>query len=139
MSDKPRFVFDAGVVVSAALFKGATPDLALRRGLQLGELLASNATVAELTEVLSRTKFDRYLTRDERHSFLAKYVQRVTLIEVTSEIKLCRDSKDDKYLELAHDGRASYIVSGDNDLVDLHSFAGIPILSPSEVVALPQR
>jgi predicted nucleic acid-binding protein len=59
------------------------------------------------------------------------------LIEVTSNIKLCRDSKDDKYLELAVDGRASFIVSGDNDLVDLHSFAGVPILLPSEFVALP--
>jgi uncharacterized protein len=101
MSDKPRLVFDAGVVVSAALFQGSTPDLALRRGLQAGELLASNATVTELTEVLARPKFDRCLTRDERDLFLAKYVQRVTLIEVTSEIKLCRDPKDDKYLELA--------------------------------------
>jgi predicted nucleic acid-binding protein len=56
---------------------------------------------------------------------------------VTSEIKLCRDSKDDKYLELAQDGRARLIVSGDNDLVDLHSFAGVSILSPSEFLKLP--
>lgn len=136
MSDKPRLVFDAGVVVSAALFQGSTPDLALRRGLQSGELLASNATVTELTEVLARPKFDRYLTRDERDSFLVKYVQRVQLIEVTSEIELCRDPKDDKYLQLALDGRASFIVSGDNDLVDLHSLAGIEILSPSDFIAL---
>ncbi|MGD9635572.1 MAG: putative toxin-antitoxin system toxin component, PIN family [Pirellulales bacterium] len=138
MSDRPRFVFDASVLVSAALFKGSTPDIAFRRALQVGELLASTATVAELSAVLARPKFDRYLTADERDLFLAKYVQRVALIEVTSKVNLCRDAKDDMYLELAQDGGAKYIVSGDSDLVDLHSFAGIPIFSPGELMALPR-
>ena len=42
----------------------------------------------------------------------------------------CRDPKDDKFLELALNGKATHIVSGDEDLLVLHPFRGIPILTP---------
>ncbi|MDE2844360.1 MAG: putative toxin-antitoxin system toxin component, PIN family [Chloroflexota bacterium] len=43
---------------------------------------------------------------------------------------MCRDPKDDKFLELAVSGQASHIVSGDQDMLELHPFRGIPVLSP---------
>jgi hypothetical protein len=64
MSDRPRFVFDANSLISAALFKGSTPDLAFRRALRDGTLLASNATISELFTALARPSLD-YTTPDE--------------------------------------------------------------------------
>jgi predicted nucleic acid-binding protein len=58
MSDEARYVFDTGVLVSAALFKDSTPGLAFRAGLNRGAILLSHATARELHEVLSRPKFD---------------------------------------------------------------------------------
>jgi len=64
--------------------------------------------------------------------FLALLVKEATLVEVTQRVKECRDPKDDKFLELAVNGSADFIVSGDKDLQVLHPFRNIPILSPRE-------
>jgi len=46
-------------------------------------------------------------------------------------ITACRDPRDDKFLEVAVAGQADVIVSGDEDLLVLHPFAGIPIVPPA--------
>jgi predicted nucleic acid-binding protein len=48
---------------------------------------------------------------------------------------MCRDPKDDKFLEAALAGDADCLVSGDADLLDLTPFEGIPILRPAEFLA----
>lgn len=135
MSAKPRFAFDANTVISAALFAGSTPDQALRAAFSAGEVLQSFETFAELCDVLSRPKFDRYLTREERELLLTKFIDRATLIEVQTTVQACRDQSDDKYLALAVAGQAIAIVSGDADLLDMNAFQGIPIKSPAIFLA----
>ena len=46
----------------------------------------------------------------------------------------CRDPKDNKYLELALAAGASTIVSSDSDLLVLHPWRGVRILSPRAYV-----
>jgi putative PIN family toxin of toxin-antitoxin system len=53
-------------------------------------------------------------------------------IEPIETISACRDSKDDKFLEVAINGSASCIVSGDEDLLLLNPFRGVPILTPRD-------
>jgi len=50
-------------------------------------------------------------------------------------VTICRDPKDDKFLEAALAGRADCIVSGDADLLNLTPFEDIPILRPAEFLA----
>jgi predicted nucleic acid-binding protein len=54
------------------------------------------------------------------------------LVEPTEEVRACRDIKDDKFLELAVSGRASYIIMGDSDLLVLHPFRNTAIVTPAE-------
>jgi predicted nucleic acid-binding protein len=54
------------------------------------------------------------------------------MVPITSSIRACRDARDDKLLELAVDGRADLIVTGDLDLLELHPFRGIAILTPND-------
>jgi putative PIN family toxin of toxin-antitoxin system len=135
MADKPRYVFDVNVIVSALLFEQSTPGQAVSAALNQGQLLLSAEIFAELTAVLARDKFDRYLTREEREQFLQALLQQSDLIEITESIQGCRDPKDDKYLSLAVFGNASCIVSGDQDLLVLETFRAIPILTPAQFVA----
>ena len=86
--------------------------------------------VAELNGVLCREKFRRYVTEEERERFLRSLLREAELIE--QKIQLCRDPKDDKVLELAVDGDADCIVSGDGDLLSLDPFRGISILTPEK-------
>ncbi len=59
-------------------------------------------------------------------------VQKSILIEIKEKVEECRDPKDNKFLELAINGKATAIVSGDKDLLILHPFRGIPIVTVSQ-------
>jgi predicted nucleic acid-binding protein len=48
---------------------------------------------------------------------------------------VCRDPKDDKFLEAALTSQADCLVTGDADLLVLDPFEGIPILRPAEFLA----
>jgi putative PIN family toxin of toxin-antitoxin system len=134
VNPEPRYVFDTSAIVSALLFETSVPGQALHAALGRGRILISQASTAELREVLGRRKFDRYLTAEEREQFLLLLVREAIAIEIAEEIRACRDPKDDKFLELAVNGQATCIVTGDQDLLALHPFRAIPILTPARFV-----
>ena len=130
MSDAPRLVFDTNILISHLLIPTGIPAQAVRKGLHLGQLIVSNDTLNELASVISRPKFDRYISLQNRKDFfrfLGRVVERVTIIR---NIHACRDPKDDKFLELAVNGQAETIISGDEDLLALHPFRSIQIIIP---------
>lgn len=131
-----RCVFDTNIVVSALLFKDSVPGRAFFLALNHEVILVSLATVEELVEVLSRRKFDRYLTTEEREEFLESLFAEAEFVEVLEESKICRDPKDDKFLNLAAIGGASYIVTGDDDLLILGVYRDAQILRPGEFLGL---
>jgi putative PIN family toxin of toxin-antitoxin system len=94
-----------------------------------GVLLASAETLTELAEVLGRSKLDRYLSWEERETFLRAFADRVEIIEPAVRFAVCRDPDDDKVLELAVAGGAHAVVAGDLDLLVLSPFRGIPIIT----------
>ena len=122
MRDKPRCVFDTNVIVSAFLFERSEPGRAFAEALDRGQILLSAQVAIELTEVLRREKFDRYVSRKKREDLLKALIQEAVFVEITERIEVCRDPKDDKYLELAVSGGADCIVSGDGDLLVLSPF-----------------
>jgi uncharacterized protein len=130
MPARPRFVFDTNAIVSAALLKGSVSRRAFDKALGGGTLLVSAETIDELNDVLGRPDFARYLTEDERLEFLAVLLRETALVKVIDRVDACRDARDNKFLELAVSGSADCIVSGDQDLLVLHPFQGIPIVTP---------
>jgi uncharacterized protein len=132
-----RYVLDTSVLVSALLLLGSVPRQAVDRAFAQGIVLASVATIDELDDVLRRPKFDRYVQENERLRFLARFIRDTNLIEVSDLVTECRDAKDNKFLELALSGKATCIVSGDSDLLILHPFRGIPIVTPQEFMSQP--
>ncbi len=129
---KVRYVFDTNVIVSALLFENGKPAQALRQALANGEILLSLNLLEELNEVLGRERFNQYLTSEEREEFLAALVERAILVEIIQRVQECRDPKDDKILELALNGQAQYIISGDKDLLVLNPFLGVIVLTADE-------
>ena len=95
-----------------------------------GRLLVSEATIAELDEVLRRPKFNKYVPEEKRLEFLAALLRDAVLMEVVQVVSECRDPKANKFLELVVSGNASHIISGDADLLVLHPFRGIAIVTP---------
>jgi len=130
-----RVVFDTSTLVSAALGVGSAPHRALAHALATAQVCASRSTLAELESVLQRDKFDRYLSASLREEFAAIIRSRSLLFEVseadTARVQPpCRDPKDDQFLALVHACNADVLVSSDADLLVLHPWRSVPILTP---------
>lgn len=135
MTSELRVVLDTNVVISAVLLPQSVSRQAFDRVLDLGRLLISAATVEELNDVFRRDRFDKYVREDQRLEFLASLIHEAELVNISEAIVACRDPKDDKFLELAVNGRATCIITGDNDLLVLNPFRNIPILTPSDFMS----
>jgi putative PIN family toxin of toxin-antitoxin system len=134
-----RYVFDTNVLVSALLLHNSTLGLAFRAAASSGKILLSATVLKELSDVLSRSKFDRYLLWEERQRFLAALLMQATLVEIHEHVSLCRDPRDNHILDLAINGKASCIISGDADLLALHPFRSISILTPAQFLTSTGR
>ena len=131
-----RFVVDTNVLVSRLLLPDSIPGQAFAKAQATGDLLVSDDTLSELAEVLSRPKFDKYLSAKERRKFFSLLAPLCIKVEIVQPIQACRDPRDDKFLELAVNGSADFILSGDSDLLSLHPFQDIPILSPVQYLEM---
>jgi putative PIN family toxin of toxin-antitoxin system len=136
MKSSARYVFDTNVVISALLFDGSVPGQALTRSLDAGTLLISQSLVEELTDVLGRKKFNHYVTREERERFLQALIVESELVAITEPVEACRDPKDDRILELAVNGNATILVTGDQDLLAMNPFRGIQIVTPTRLLEM---
>ncbi len=99
--------------------------------------LISRAALDELVQVLHRPRLrQKYgLTDRNLDAVVRLIVLRSELIDPQQRIAVCRDPEDDKFLEIAVAGQADAIVTGDADLLVLHPFEGIPILTPAHFLA----
>ncbi len=127
-----RFIFDTNVIVSALLLRQSISRKAFDKAIEQGTLLVSQATIDKLNQVFSRKHFDKYVTEDERIEFISALLRKAILVETTEPVNVCRDPNDNKFLELALSGKAACIISGDEDLLVLHPFQRIPILTPRQ-------
>ena len=135
-----RVVVDTNVLISRLLAPSSLPGQAVSHAVRHGRLLASNETFEELAQALGRAKFDRYLSLDERQQFMRLLGRIVDMPSITHRFTICRDPKDNKFLDLAVSGTASAIVTGDQDLLELHPFKQIPIIQPATYLqTIPQK
>jgi putative PIN family toxin of toxin-antitoxin system len=130
-----RLVFDCNVLISAALVETGTAAKALDTAYADHLLLFSEPTFDELVTRLARPKFRRYLRDASRVAILDTLATVAEWIDIACQPQGCRDPSDDKYLETALLGAADAIVSGDRDLLVMHPFEGIPILTPAAWLA----
>jgi len=130
-----RLVFDCNVLISAALVASGTPARALDTAVDRHMLLLSEPTYDELVTRLSRDKFRRYLDIESCVKFLEAMADTADWIEIEGSPLGCRDPDDDKYLETALRGAADAIVTGDRDLLAMHPFEDIAIVTPADWLA----
>lgn len=128
-----RVVIDTGVLISAAIKAQTVPSIAVYRAVQRDVVLKSDMTEAELREVIVRPYLARLIAPTAR-AWLMDLMASAELVPVTERITACRDPKDDKFLELAVNGQADLIMSGDADLLVLNPFRTIPIITPAAFV-----
>ncbi len=82
-----------------------------------------------MLKVITREKFDRYVAPEARERAAAILVREGEIVVPGRLFRVCRDPKDDKFLDAAHAGKAGCLISGDADLGVIGEFEGIPILN----------
>lgn len=95
-------------------------------------LIFSEELLDEFLEVAKRPKFKKYFTTDRVELLLYLFNIHGELVEVTSEVTICRDTKDNFLLALARDGKADYLITGDDDLLTIKQFEQTKILTYTE-------
>ena len=137
-ASKPRVVIDTNLIVSAVISSGGTTP---HRLLKLWRdnryvLLTSGKLLNEVNDVLTRDyiKEEYSLSQKEIAEIVASLILNGIMVETPSEADLpihSRDPKDDRLLALALGGQADYLVTGDNDLLDLN---GKPELGKLKII-----
>jgi len=140
MKHVPRVVLDTNVVLSALVFTQRRAA-ALREAWHGGrcEPLVSKATVGELIRVLAYPKFK--LVADEQRELLADYLPYCRTVTIPAKVPRtppCRDPFDLPFLQLAIIGKAEFLVTGDQDLLDIKGRLLCPIITlEAFLAALP--
>jgi len=129
-----RAVVDTNILVRALIMpRGTVGPVLLRLRRSEYTLLYAQPLLEELIDVLNRPRIrHKYsLTEDDIQTVVSLILLRGEAVAPEKHITACRDPRDDKFLEVAVTGKADVIVSGDQDLLVLNPFAGIPILPPA--------
>ena len=130
-----RAVVDTNVLVSAVILPGSQLGKILFH-IRSGSftLLYHSATLAELVRVLESNRIQKRFqpTSNNIQTMVELIVRYGELTDLTQHFTLCRDPKDDIFLDIAFAGHADVIVSGDKDLLALHPFGNISVVTPRE-------
>lgn len=122
-----KIVIDTNVLISGVFFGGfprKVIEAAVRNRINV---FASVEIIEEYNEIV-----DEMASRKQgkmNSSILSLFIASINIIEPTSELHVCRDPDDDKFIECAVDSHALYIVSGDNDLLTIHRYEDIEIIT----------
>lgn len=130
-------VIDASTVIGAALKQGSNPWMVLVGIHEQGRVAMSEPVAAEILEVLARPKFANVLPPWRQAEIARLLFSNAHWFTPDIRVEDCRDKRDNIYLELALAANVTALVSSDKDLLVLHPWRGIPVLSATAFLARP--
>lgn len=115
-----RATFDTNIFVRSLIQKDNLANYLISLWLDSRFIFVlSQAIVDEVQDVLLRPALMRELQYTRTAAMrLINLLPQANIVEVPSSVELCRDSKDDKFIDCAISGRVQFLVSYDKDLVD---------------------
>jgi len=122
MANRPdKIVIDTNILVSFLISESYSK---LDKYLQNNKvrILFSNELLGEFLEVVNRPKLKKYFSDKDIARLIDSINEHADFIEVTSKVDVCRDKNDNFLLSLCEDGKADYLITGDEDLLILKKF-----------------
>jgi putative PIN family toxin of toxin-antitoxin system len=130
-----RVVIDTNVLISAALLAASVPAQCVDWVLANATVLFSPGTFDELRTRLWRSKFDRYLSLEQRQAILHDIsAAALWVTPKPSAIAISRDPDDDKFIHLALAGKAAWLITGDQDLLSVTGLEQLEIMTPAQAL-----
>ncbi len=132
---KKRIILDTNLWISFLITKDQSKlDSQIFTGNSV--LIFSDELLNEFIAVANRPKFRKYFSQVELIEILNVIEQHAEFIEVKSDIRKCRDEKDNFLLSLAVDGNADYLITGDEDLLELKKIKKTQIVTINQYFKL---
>ena len=125
-----RIIIDTNILISGLYFYGLPKKLLREIDFEKFNLCVNDEIIFEYIDKIDNkfSKSKYILDKDLRQKVFGSFKS----FEKVSDLQICRDPKDDKFINCAIDAKAIYIVSGDNDLLTIKNFAGIEIVTARE-------
>ena len=132
-------VIDTNVLISAIFWTGRPKQLLNK--IRHGEItfLTSQILLDELNEILVRADKPFKLSEKEAEQVVETMRNLAEVIQPRSRVSICGDEDDNRVLECAIDGRAEWIISGDQHLLELQSFQGVEIVTVGDFLNQLER
>jgi len=123
-----KVVIDTNVIVSGIFWGGNAYKILDAYTDDKFSMVVSPSILQEYTEVLLRlgSKKEKKLVAQ----WIALFVDDTEIVDPQNPIRLCRDPKDNKFLECLMDGECNYLITGDNDLLVLKDYFPDQIITP---------
>ena len=125
---KKKIILDTNLYISFLISKKLDELVKLIEE-NLIVILYSDELISEIIRVTSKTKFQKYFTADVYKLLELVFEKYGILIKITSDILICRDPDDNFLLNLAVDGNADYLITGDKDLMILEKINNTEIIT----------
>jgi putative PIN family toxin of toxin-antitoxin system len=98
------------------------------------KLIFSLELLEEFIEVANRPKLRKYFKKEDLEVLIGLIDEKAEFISVKSNLDLCRDPKDNFLLSLAIDSKANYLLTGDNDLLELKTLKQTQIITIADFI-----
>jgi uncharacterized protein len=136
---RPRIILDTNILVSRAVYPSEMISTVVQLAFERCTPIVSQETFDELQRVLFRFIERKKFTTLEMDEVLATYLAVGAWVNIITHIELCRDPDDDKFLSLAINGEANYVVTGDKDLLVLKKIGRTKIITPKGFISLMEN
>ena len=135
-----QVVLDANIYISSLISPKGTPALIIDRWLK-GEfdVLISKPIIDEVSRVTGYERLQKKYRRirENRIEFVELISEQCLSVEPTERLSVVTaDESDNRYIECAVTGSATYIVTGDDHLLSIESYRGINIITPATFIRL---
>ncbi len=134
---KLKLILDTNIYISALGFDNLTLEfLGYCYQSEIIWVYLSNDIYQEIQECIFSSRFDKktknQISKEQKEEFLKNLIAISKIAKTKAQVKICRDLKDNKFLELAKAIQADYLITGDKDLLDLQNFEQTEIFKPSQ-------
>ncbi|OFX58693.1 MAG: putative toxin-antitoxin system toxin component, PIN family [Bacteroidetes bacterium GWA2_30_7] len=126
-----KIIIDTNIWISFLIGK-TLKGLQVHIDSQFFRIISCNEQLQELSEVFKKNKIKKYLSIKQIEEFFELFSEFSEIIELKTRSSICRDLKDNYLVSLAIDSNADFLITGDNDLLELNKIGNTLIVRYSE-------
>jgi len=133
MAVNPKVVLDTNVIISAIGYGGKPGKVFLLALEEKIHAITSEVFLAEVQEILIKKLS---LSSSDLELIIGEIEDKFTIVAPKHSLHIIRDEDDNRVLEAAVEGNCDFIITGDQDLLELSKYQHIKILTPENFLQL---